>query len=221
MPVFVQDVTQLFTSAYQQVVATRATLGLPALQPSTLTAFQLGKEFLDQNQSPPRIVITFTRAAYDRGMVMSTSTPLGATMPQKSLFTRWLEFEAHIWGDPDQTARPSPDPTPTVPPALPNPYYDFNSALELEREFIEAMYDNAGAVFIPLGLEWVQRSDTDRYGRTAVLTFKIATPVIEEPFTILPFATSTSSGVVGQVDILAISPDGTQNQGLIISVPPP
>lgn len=193
----VTDVNALFTGAYTKIVTVRADNNYPPLQPAALDSFQIGLEYGPQDQIAPRIVITPTTVEYDYSQLVSPlQTPdKNSQIPRKSRYRRWLHFEAAIWGDPDPAVL-GPLPSPT---AI-SPYYDFNSVLELEREFIDAMYLGAtGGAFVPLGGEWVQKSANNRYGRLYVLHFKIATAVMSEPYVVLPYSQTTGDGGVSRV----------------------
>lgn len=210
----VTDVNALFTDAYAKIVTVRADSNYPPLQPAALTSFQIGLEYGPQDQIAPRIVVTPTTVEYDFSQVMSSlQTPsLNAQVPRKQRYRRWLHFEAAIWGNPDPAVlEPPPSPTPI------SPYYDFNSTLELEREFLDAMYLKAtGGAFVPLGGEWVQKSANNRYGRLYVLHFKIATAVMSEPYVVLPYSQTVGDGGVSRV----ITPAFVDVEGNETDLPP-
>jgi hypothetical protein len=211
----VTDVNGLFSGAYALMVAVRAENNYPPMQPAALVSFQIGGEYGPQDQIAPRIVITPTTGEYDFSQVMSSlQTPsLNAQVPRKQRYRRWLHFEAAIWGDPD----PAVLVPPTDPPTVISPYFDFNSVLELEREFIDAMYLKAtGGAFVPLGGEWVQKSANNRFGRLYVLHFKIATAVMSEPYVVLPYSQTTGDGGVSRV----ITPAFVNVEGGQTDLPP-
>ena len=91
-----------------------------------------------------------------------------------------------LWGDPDPNFATTSD-----------VLYDFDSTLELRREFIEALYTNAGGVpgFKLDGGRWDQPTNERRSGRMYVLSFSILSSIDSEPYIYLPFATATTSGV--------------------------
>ncbi len=178
---FIQDISQLFSAAYASVVAKRSALSLAPLQPAALTNFQIGPEYLDQEQSPPRIVLVpIDTPSFDFAQQMPT-TLAGAQGLQKSLYTAVEAFEAHIWGDPDPSAATG--------------YYSFNSTLELRREFIGALYTQLmggrapRGSFTPVSGRWLtERRDVgmvNTYGRCYILTFQIAMPVLRDPYVAL------------------------------------
>jgi hypothetical protein len=208
---FVQDVTQLFANAYADMVAKRVTYGFSALQPAALSNFQIGPEFLDQEQVAPRIVIVPTESTFDFAQMQFASLAAGQTY-QKPLYTRVQAFEAHIWGDPD--------------PAQAAGYYSFNSTFELEREFIGAMYTQMmggrapRGSFTPVSGRW----STDRrevgmvntYGRLYVLTFQIAMPVVRDSYTTAPVSTITTTPYVTD-PVTGLNPVSTTPQVLPIT----
>lgn len=211
----VTDVNGLFTAAYAAMVTVRANNNYPPLQPAALASFQIGLEYGPQDQIAPRVVVTPTTVEYDFSQVVDPNqTPLiTSTIPRKSRYRRWLHFEAAIWGDPDPAVLGPPTPA----PGPISPYYDFNSTLELEREFIDAMYLKAsGGSFVPLGGEWVQKSGNNRYGRLYVLHFKIATAVMSEPYVVLPYSQTVGDGGVSRV----ITPAFVNVEGGQTNLPP-
>lgn len=214
-PAVVTDINALFVDAYTIIAADRAERSLPVLVPAALSTLQIGAEYLPQEQDAPRIVIVPTRFEYEYISPQPISSQLGkaSTLSAKSIFTRWMLFEAHIWSNPDPGTLTAS-----------SPYFDFNSAIELEREFHVAMRQTCGgAAYQPLGAEWLQPTNDTRRGRLLVVSFRIATPVTETPHTFLPYSTVPGDGgVVGKVTIQATSPDGTQTETVgVINAPPP
>lgn len=126
---------------------------------------------------------------------------------------RRLVFEAHLWGD--------ENPSPSNPRSEQDIWYSFNTAIELERELLEALVHNCGgpAAIKTLGGEWAQPTDLERLGRLLVLTFSLETPVTDEPWVELPFATSTTAGVHVAIDVGMSFPDGSSTDQGIITVP--
>ncbi len=176
---FIQDISQIFSAAYAAVVVKRAALGLAPMQPAALTNFQIGPEFLDQEQSAPRIVIVPVDTSFDFAQnTFADTTQAAAQTYQKPLYTAVETFEAHIWGDPD--------------PANVAGYYSFNSTIELRREFIGAMYTQMmggrapRGSFTPVSGRWLtQRQETgmaNTYGRVYILSFQIAMPVVRDAY---------------------------------------
>ncbi len=176
---FIQDISLIFADAYTAIVAKRSSLSLSPLQPSALTNFQIGPEFLDQEQTAPRIVIVPVDSSFDFAQnTFADTTGTAAQGYQKPLYTAVETFEAHIWGDPD--------------PANALGYYSFNSTIELRREFIGAMYTQLmggrapRGSFTPVSGRWLSdRRETgmaNTYGRVYILTFQIAMPVVRDAY---------------------------------------
>jgi hypothetical protein len=202
---YVTDLGILFTAVYAKVASQRAALGFPPLVPNTLPSLQIGGEFAPEAQIAPRIVIVPTGVdSYDFSQQMpfdqnGTNIP---RVPRKSVYRRWLTFDAQLWGEPDPTAR---DTNPTIPsvPGVPSPTYGFNSTIELEREFIVAIVSligSAGQAWAPMRADWTPaNAQNNRYGRLLILSFRVATPVTETPYTILPYSITPGDGGVKRV----------------------
>lgn len=227
---FVTDLSALFTAIYTNVAAQRSTLTLPPLVPNNLPI--IGGEQAPVAQIAPRIVIVPTRNEYDfsQQMPMNQDPRSMGRAPYKSILRRWMYFEAQLWGDPDTTARPTTGST--IAPHLPDPVIGFNTSVELERQFLIAFTTAAGSPtnqsWTPMGSEWtVANLQNNRYGRLLVLTFRVATPVTETPFTTLPYSrTQGDGGVTGTINVEAASPAApacTEIPELVATfvVPPP
>jgi len=187
------------------------------LPPATL---HLGQEWLQAEESPPRIVVVPTAFRY------GPARPLGGAAGPTQFFTqqssnpktfwrRMMSFDAYCWGD--------PNPTPQTPPQEnPDLWYSFSSTTELERELLIALAHNVGgAAALQLeGARWEQPADLVRLGRLVILSFSFDTPVTQEPYTILPFATQTTSGVQVAATLEEVWPDGTSTIAGVIVVPP-
>lgn len=207
-PVYLQSVPNLFSTAFSQVQQARSTLGLAPLSPAGRPLFFLGLQGAIQEDDAPRIVIVPQTSTYDRGFILGAGNAGNGQISNKSIFTRWLSFDAHFWGDPDPTGV--------------NASQDFDACLELEREFLQAMYENAGAIFQPISGTWIETAHDARRGRLYVLSFRIATPVLEDAYLVLPYATSTTAGVVGSTQIQTTMPSGNvYTLTSAISAPPP
>lgn len=215
---FVTDFVDLFSGVSDSIIAQRIALGLtplvaPVTSPSgTVGCLLFGSEFNPQEDSPPRIVIVPTGARYAAATVMGRQQQVSGLVPQiepKTRFTRWLGFEAYLWGDED--------------PAGLSSVYSFSSALELERELLTAIYDNCGNTpNIQHGEgRWDQPSNLTRLGRLYVLPFWIGTPVTDLPNLVLPFQTDTASGVAVSTSIEAQFFDGSSTLAAVIAAPPP
>lgn len=212
MPAWITDVNALFASTFQDVTGFRVNLGLIPLQPSGQTSFQIGEEFLKQQDSPPRIVIVPRRTEFDFSQYCPPVAGITAA-PSPSIYRQWLIFEAHIWGDPDSSRVST-----TV-----QPFYDFNSTIELQREFLWSMYTQCtGGSFRPDGAEWVEDTHNDRHGRVLVTTFRIASPVTEGPFTFMPYSVvSGDGGVRGITTIIEQHAGSTAQETVGIIIAPP
>jgi hypothetical protein len=222
---FVTDLPALFTQVFAKVAAMRTALSLPALVPSNLPNFQIGGEFAPQAQVAPRIVIVPTSCEYDYSQQMpTTQTPQNiGRLARKSAYRRWMYFDAQFWGDPDLTARPSG----STAPGIPDPSYGFNSTIELEREFLIAFTSLIGSAkdaWQPMRSEWTAANvGNNRYGRLLILSFRVATPVTEIPYDILPYSqTPNDGGVTGTINVEAELPGhGTPQPVATFVVPPP
>jgi hypothetical protein len=224
---YVTELDTFFLNVYAKVAAQRAALSLPALVPSSLPNFQIGGEFAPEAQIAPRIVIVPTGVdSYDfsQQMPFNQNGRDITRNARKSVYRRWLTFEAQLWGEPDATARDVSDPTNPTAPGTPNPTYGFNSTIELEREFIVAIVSligSAGQAWAPTSATWPPpNAQNNRYGRLLVLSFKVATPVTETPYVILPYSqTPGDGGVKREIDV-SISVDGSTETLPTIEVPP-
>lgn len=224
---YVTQLDTLFSNVFAKVAAMRAALSLPALVPNSLANFQIGGEFAPEAQAAPRIVIVPTGIeSYDYSQQMPiTQTGTDITrLSRKSVFRRWLTFDAQLWGEPDQATRDVTNPTNPTPPGTPSPTYGFNSTIELEREFIVAIVSligSAGQAWQPINATWPPaNAANNRYGRLLVLSFKIATPVTTEPYTILPYSQTAGDGHVTREIIAEISVNGDQQSLPPFIVPP-
>ena len=227
---FVTDLPAFFSQVYAAVAAVRTANSLPALVPNSLPNFQIGGEFAPEAQVAPRIVIVPSGVeSYDFSQQMPTNQVATdiTRVARKSVFRRWLTFDVQMWGDPDLTARPVSDPADTTPPAIPDPSYAFNSTIELEREFLVAitsLIGSAGQAWQPIRAEWTSANlGNNRYGRLLVLSFKLATPVTREPWTMLPYSVvPNDGGVKGEITVQA-EPLGSNTPETVATfeVPPP
>jgi hypothetical protein len=212
---FVTDLALFFSNVYAKMASERALLGLPALVPNSLPNFQIGGEFGPEAQIAPRVVIVPTGVeSYDfsQQMPFNQSGTDISRVSRKSVYRRWLTFDAQLWGEPDQTARDVSDPTNPIAPGVPNPTYAFNSTIELEREFIVAIVSligSAGQAWAPISATWPPANvANNRYGRLLVLSFKIAPPVTQTPYVILPYSQVPGDGGVVRQITPEISVDG-------------
>jgi len=213
---FVTDLVALFTPVSAQITTERVGLGLPALicpphVAGVVGSLMIGQEWLRREHSPPRIVLVPTGARYEHSRRPGVQPISGrvAEVEPKFRFTRWLSFEAHLWGDPDLSGT--------------NGLQDFNACIELERELLTALYDNCG------GTPNIRHSDSRieqpsqdlRFGRLWILPFAIGTPVVDLSNVVLPFATATTAGVQVDTTVQANFPDGSSTEAGVIIAPPP
>lgn len=198
---FYTQVKALFAETSARIAAIRLDASLPPLVPSG--AILIGQEWLAFEHDAPRIVAVPTRTEY-AGAIPTNPPAVGQDAPPNAyVYTRYMDWDVHIWGEPDPTGA---DPT-----------YDFDSTLELEREFLISMQ---AAMTIPISVprsgEWRQPQDVQRRGRLLVLQLRIWTPVVAQPSTILPYSTTPNDGgVVRDIDV-QINPPTGQSVGPII-----
>mgnify|MGYP006266665485 FL=1 len=198
---FYTQVKALFAETSARIAAIRADASLPPLVPSG--GILIGQEWLAFEHDAPRIVAVPTRTEY-AGAIPTNPPTVGQDAPPNAyVFTRYMDWDIHLWGEPDPTGA---DPT-----------YDFDSTLELEREFLISMQ---AAMTIPVSVprsgEWRQPQDVQRRGRLLVLQLRIWTPVVAQPSTILPYSTTPNDGgVVRDIDV-QINPPTGQSVGPII-----
>lgn len=213
------DMVAMFSGVSAQIVATRAALGLnplkvPAVivpnQGGLVGALMIGQEWVDANHSPPRIVIVPKGARYAAAKVMGVQPGQGLVRNAnpKVRRLRILEFEAHLWGQPDLTNQ--------------NTLQDFNDCLELERELLTAMFDNLTNVpgIEIMGGRFEQPQNMNRLGRLYLLNFAIHTPVADNSYVILPFANPGPSGVSVVTQVSAVFADGSSSIAGVITAPP-
>jgi len=207
------DLVALFTAIFADVAATRFARGLPPL-----ISAHLGNEWVSREESPPRIVVVPTSTSYKPMRRMGVQ-PMQGQLSQvnpRTFFRRLMHFTAHIWGD--------ESPSPQSPIAETDLWYSFNSTVELEREFLGALMRNCGndpAIYEGLSGDWSQPTDLNRLGRLLLLRFTIETPVTDEPWIVLPFASTAGStvGVTIVVDTTVQFPDGTSTDQGTFTVP--
>ena len=198
---FVTQVGALFAQASVIVAALRVQLALPPLVPNG--AILIGQEWLAFEHDAPRIVVVPTRTEYT-GAITTNPPQVGTGTPlAKAVYSRWMDWEAHVWGEPDPTGV---DPT-----------YDFDSTLELEREFLYAMQATMTIpVSVPRSGEWRQPQDVQRRGRLLVVSFRIWTPVMAPPYNVLPYAQTVGDGGVERDITAQINPPTGDTVGPII-----
>lgn len=163
------------------VSASRSRQGLPPLtDPGGQIA--IGQEELMTQLDAPRIIIVpqGLRNFQSRqpggpsiGGISAINPTLQPSTP-KMLWSAELWFTAHFWGD-------------EWPGNVPKPiFWDFNTTLELAREFSMAIYRSASGALgrsVQMGdLEFEQPTDKLRRGRKAVLPFAFVIPILDDPF---------------------------------------
>lgn len=208
------SIAALWSAIFSEIVTVRA-----ARQLAPLVSFHLGQEFLDAQESPPRIVVVPTPGDYAAGRPLggAVGSPFfsPASANPKTFWRRWLAFDGYCWGD--------ENPSPASPPIEnPDVWYSFSSALELERELLIAVAHNTGGTAgVRLsGYRWEQTSDLNRLGRLLVVSFAIETQVSQEPYLVLPYATQSTSGVQISATLEELFPDGTTSIAGTIVTPP-
>jgi hypothetical protein len=198
---FYTQIGALFAEASVTVAAIRVSQGLPPLVPSG--AILIGQEWLAFEHDSPRIVAVPTRTEYSGAIPTNPPTVGQGTPPNKYVFSRYMDFDVHIWGEPDPTGV--------------DPLYDFNSTLELEREFLYAMQASMSIpISVPKSGEWRQPQDVQRRGRLLVLQLRIWTPVVAPPYTILPYSQTPNDGGVERDVSVQINPPTGATVGPII-----
>ena len=212
------DLTQFFGQVQTSIAAYRTSMGLQQLTgPDGLNSgtMPIGEEWLDQQLSPPYIIIVPTGGHVRNYLDSGVATSIAPILP-KQYWTDEMSFEAHCWGDED----------PAGPPPVGSQLYSYNSGLELRRELLVALAQIGGIPEVQPGrYRWEQPAQTNRYGRMLVLEFALWSPIndtIIGPYEILPWATDSSSGVQIDALITISSPDGssTLQVGTIIAPPP-
>ena len=193
MESFPTQLGTLFGAVQAQIASVRAGLGFPALNGpdgAGTGTIPVGAEYEPYQLAAPSIVIVPVGEDFLPKRQTGTN-PKGpdlsfVSVPTKAYFSSLLHFRAMLWGDPDPNFATTSD-----------VLYDFDSTLELRREFIEALYTNAGGVpgFKLDGGRWDQPTNERRSGRMYVLSFSILSSIDSEPYIYLPFATATTSGV--------------------------
>lgn len=208
------DFAAIWGAIFSEIATVRAARSLP------VATLHLGQEWLQAEESPPRIVVVPMAFRY------GPSRQLGGAAGPRNYFTqqsgnpraRWrrmMSFDAHFWGD--------PNPTPSSPPEEnPDLWYSYSSTTELERELLNALANTVGgeAALQLTEARWEQPSDMNRLGRYLILSFSFDTPVTAEPWVIVPFATQSTSGVQVSATMEEVFPDGSSSIAGVIVVPP-
>jgi hypothetical protein len=126
-------------------------------------AWHVGKEFLDAQEPPPRIVFVPRTASYDAPD--PHRMPASGPVNQRALYTRVIQVEAHIW----QKGTPNADPPD-----------DLDATEQLLNEFLAAGKRMAWGAFEPQGDAWeLDDEPVVDLGRSVLLTFQLRVPVME------------------------------------------
>jgi hypothetical protein len=204
-------------SAVQTTVASYRTAGgLPQLTgPDGVGTgtIAFGAEYLDFQLAPPCIWIVPVGEGFEEEEYDGTSDGSGNS-PPKRYFTTRHHFEAWCWGDEDPNFA-----------STQNVLYSFDSALELRRVLTIAIVQLGGTPEMlrqDMRGRWEQPANIKKTGRMYVLSFSLKLGLDDNPYTFLPFATDTSSGIQISTTIVAVSPDGTSTtqMGTIVAPPP-
>ena len=214
---WVTDIAAIFASTNTNVKAIRVANSLPALNPSG--DILIGQEWLAQEDDAPRIVIVPKGTKYEAAKKMQNAGATGylpGQIPARGeAYYRWIIFEAHFWGEPDPQFL-NADPTTKLGDLL----YDFNTTLELERQFFSSL---AASITIPTAFpssgEFNQETNVNRRGRELTVTFQIGTPITFEPYTILPYSVASGDGGVVQEATLTITPGNSPVGPIIVPTP--
>lgn len=187
-PVFEIDFDAFFRTVEGHIQNSRKRRSQPLLVPNN--QILVGKETLPQQISSPSIRIVPGDVRYTASDYIPDNTE------PRTVYSQWLSFEAHCWGQDD--------------PAGLKLLYGFSTALELGRQLIVALVDsNIGPANVHvLGGSWVQEVNVNRQGRVLVLNIEIETWVTRDPAIQVPAATSTTPGVTTAISV-EIQPSGT------------
>jgi hypothetical protein len=208
------DYAAIWGAVFSEIATVRAARSLPA------ATLHLGQEWLQATESPPRIVVVPTTFRYGPSRQLGGAAGPNAYFTQassnpKAVWRRIVGFDAYCWGD-ESPSMSSP------PVENPDAWYGFSSATELERELLIALRNNLGgaAAISEMSARWEQSTDMLKLGRLLIVSFAFDTPVTQEPYVILPFASETASGVQVSATMEEVWPDGTSTIAGVIVTPP-
>lgn len=194
MTQWITDVDAIFAKTFTLLAAYRVANSLPVAE------CLVGRQYVNFEGAAPRIVVVPVGTTYEafRPASNDASAPdygIGTIPLRKGLFTRWMTFDAYFWGEPDPQFLQSPT------SKLGTQNYQLNTTVELEREFFAALQQS---VTIPTGHpvsgEWNYETVNTTYGASLVVRFRVATPLLWEEYTILPYA-PVSGGVTIETSI--------------------
>ena len=194
------DFQAFFGGVQAHVQRSRTQRQQPPLVPDN--TILVGQETLPEHRDAPSIVIV------PRGFKYAPARHTRDSFVPQLLWSSWLELEVHCWGDDD--------------PRRTMPLYSFSTATELARQVLVALQSvNGGVARVRIDeSEFVQRTDTNRNGRTLVMMCSIEAFVAHDAPILVPLATSTTGGATMVITPNLTSPDGTStiSEG-VFSVP--
>jgi hypothetical protein len=216
---FASQLATLFGGIQAQIAGVRTALSYPQLNGpdgSGTGTIAIGHEYINQELAAPSIVIVplgeEAAPAQRAGQNVQAGADGTVAIYSKILWSSWLTFEARLWGDPDPNFG-----------STQNVLYDFDSTLELRREFLEALWANGGG--IPGvrfdGGRWIQPQDDARSGRGYLLSFSVRSRIDQEPYIYIPFATATTPGVTLDASFVESSPAGGSSVVIGSIIAPP
>jgi hypothetical protein len=173
----VDQIGEMLTAWSDLVRTSRQRQGLPPLADEA-GGIAVGQERLADELDAPRIVLVPTglRDFTNEMRQPATQTLTMADNQPKVLWTAWLGFQAHVWGDEWPGATPKPM------------WWDFNTAIELFRELAMALYRTCSGPSIRMGEPtFVQPTDQARRGRLLVCEFAVKIPITDEPYVMLQY----------------------------------
>ena len=201
------DLVALFSSVFGEMTTVRSSRGL-----TPLVSTHIGKEWLLQEEAAPRVVVIPERMQYAPARGLGNQTSHVGDFNPKALYRRFVTCKAYLWGDQPAVSTET------------DTWVSFNTAVEIEREFLVALSHNLGGpaavISSNMSAEWDQPTDDTRLGRLLVLTFAFETPVTQEPYIVLPFATASSSGAQVSATLETVFPDGSSSIAGVIVTPP-
>lgn len=170
------QIGDMLTAWSDRVQASRSSQGLPPLVDDGRIA--IGQERLRDEVDAPRVVLVPVGLAdfvNELPMPAVQTLTVGDTQP-KVLWSAWLGFEAHCWGEPYDGAAPIPM------------WWDFNTSLELFRELAMAFYRTCSGPSVRMGSpRYEQPTDQTRRGRLLVADFAVKIRISDDPYLALEY----------------------------------
>lgn len=211
---FVTDYGAFWKAVETDVRGLRQGLSLPALNGpdgAGTGTIPVGQEFKPYQLDAPSVTVVPTGIEFfpAKRAGERDGTLAGVFTNGRALYLMQVQHEIWMWGDPD--------------PGKQQPGYDFNSCVELLREVVGAMQRAAGGIpSIQLSAaRFDQPTDVNRRGRMLVLPVSFWAPIVDEPYILEPFATSTTPGVHIAATLEEVFNDGSSTIAGIINAPPP